>query len=368
MDVAFAARLPQFANFRLILGTKVYPCNLEFLTLVSDRIAKLTNETSFRLPDPALYGASPTFGDDLLDAIYGRKISVPRENALALFVCAHLLDIKPLITLPSDLVIPMPTLAKAARAVLACGHSADFLFPTVAGIANLADIPNFVWHSKIEEKAIALLQQHVAAPQAEFDALYQALLDIGKTHPNVILPTYVRVASRGAAIDGVALRRLLELPGLDLRRVPQLGALLATVVEVPRSGDLLKGDAAAEARVRGEGHTRSLVTDRVSFQIGLNGAAIRVKQYAVEGDAGAPTAWTLEGTANGRAWFGIHEQGDGARIEGGLLRFTLPHPSGLARALRFTQIEPPCPAGKIALKAFHITEWIAVGPGSIANK
>jgi hypothetical protein len=163
-------------------------------------------------------------------------------------------------------------------------------------------------------------------------------------------------------VDGVALRRLLELPQLDLRRTPQLNLFLKRVTATPGNGSFFNGQSAIE------GHSRSAVTDRVSFRTRLRGKVVQIKQYAIEGNAGAPTAWEIEGTMNGRVWFAIHEVGPGVSIEGGPQRFTLPHLSGPAKVLRFTQVAPPCQGGKIALKAFDITEWVAIEPAAAASK
>jgi hypothetical protein len=358
MDLSFVARLPQFSDFEITCGSKVFRCNFSFLQGISPRLAKLTNVKTFALPPlDCLNGGRPSdeIVNDLINFLYGHKISVPPESFAHFYVYGSILDISVLIELGKDLKFSVETTRKVAIDCKRAGHSADFLFPPHAGFDSLHDLPNFTWYSKIHEKAEQLLRAKNSRDVIQ--STFQKLIEVAD---NSLLPTLVLFLR--ALGGGEYIRSVLSIPGLDLRTAPSLQAALQSCTAPPKpfTGGLasvlsaVRCDEAVKSLLKGAG-SKTTVT---SFAFTFLDLIMQMNAYRLAPIAGGafPVSWKLEGTMDGNVWFIVDIQERNQSLNSGDKVFQLKHPSPPFKALKFTQIANSRSSNELALLGFDIVD------------
>jgi hypothetical protein len=363
MDVSFVARLPKFADFELICGDSIYPCNLHFLKLTSQRLRDLPTSKSFSLPSLTSTNLHPTSDiiSDLINFLYGQEILIPPENVIPLFVYGSLLDIPSLIELGTDAQIDISLASQIALNCLRAGHSADFLFRPPLAIRTLKDLPNYSWYSKLADSTEELVRRK------ENPEVVQEIFRILLLSPNpILLPTLWNLAITPDMYTRLQL--IFEAPEIDLRSCPRMQHALASATSAPAtfSNAAYLNKMAKERNVECKQAVLEMLTGMPyekqkspSFEITLKDTIMQILEYRVRGLEGSPyqIEWKLEGTMNGKVWFIVDQKRREPEPEGHNEKvIRLKHLSPPLKAIRFTQLENSDRSDKVSMRSFEISE------------
>jgi hypothetical protein len=344
LDLLPSASLSQFADLTIKYGTQTYSVNRSLASLSSGLISRLGRVSTIDLPDLASINAAPNIAADVIDFMFGRKISV---SPVPLFILGFVLEIPALIDLKAVCQPMSPeTASLVAAACHRVGRDPSFLWLICKSISIVdpLDMLQYLWHPKLLEQVVPLKNE----PPEKIDMLLSRLIDALPTNPHVlpvIAASLNRLPSRCAWV-----RRIFETPGVDLRLFqeifwPALGAIMffedkdgetdiwgashrlhVTVDFDPPQCEILTSGWVEDAF--------TCTGDPPTFTVTFRDAFLRITTYTIRAnDEARPTSWRIDGSVDGKRWHVVDDRQNAA-----LGSFQLKRRSPLIKKIRFTQL------------------------------